>query len=82
MLVAPGGVMLGWRTGIALAGVGVITVFFIAYSGTADLLPAPALVQTAWVRALWLTDFIVMTAVAMVLFTQDLTGARDRALAG
>jgi PAS domain S-box-containing protein len=82
VLVALGGVLLGWRTGIALAGVGVITVFFVAYAGTADLLPPPALVQTAWVRAIWLTDFIVMTAVAMVLFTQDLTGARDRALAG
>ena len=82
VLVALGGVLLGWRNGIALAVVGVVTVCVIAYAGTAGLLPAPALVQTAWVRAIWLTDFIVMTAVAMVLFTQDLMGARDRALTG
>jgi PAS domain S-box-containing protein len=82
VLVATGGVLLGWRTGLALAGVGMITVLVVAYASTAGLLPAPALVQTAWVRAVWLSDFIVITAVAMVLFAQDLTGARDRALAG
>jgi PAS domain S-box-containing protein len=81
VLVAAGGVMLGWRTGLALAAVGVGTVCLIAYAGTSGLLPAPALVQTPWVRAVWLCDFIIMTAVAMVLFARDLTSARDRAVA-
>jgi signal transduction histidine kinase len=82
VLVAAGGVMLGWRTGLVLAAVGVLTTAAVAYAGTSGMLPEPALVQTAWVRAIWLSDFIVITAVAMVLFAQDLTGARDRALAG
>jgi PAS domain S-box-containing protein len=82
VLVAAGGVMLGWRAGIVLAVIGVVTVLAITYAGVAGLLPTPALVQTPWVRAVWLCDFIVMTSAAMVLFTQDLTSARDRALAG
>ena len=82
MLVAVGGVMLGWRTGLVLAAVGVVTVFAMAYAETSGLLPAPALVQTAYVRAIWMSDFLAITAVAMVLFAQELTGARDRALAG
>ena len=81
VLVAAGGVLLGWRTGIALAAVGVATVLVVTYAA-ARAAAGPALVQTPWVRAIWLSDFIVMTAVAMVLFAQDLTGARDRALAG
>ena len=82
VLVAAGGVLLGWRTGIVLAGVGVVTVGLVAYAGTAGLLPEPTLVQTDWVRAIWLCDFIVITTAAMVLFAQDLTGARDRAVEG
>jgi PAS domain S-box-containing protein len=82
VVVATASVMLGWRTGVVLGVISAATVFALAYAGTSGILPEPALVQTAWVRAVWLSDFIGITAIATVLFAQDLTGARDRALAG
>jgi signal transduction histidine kinase len=82
VLAAMGAVLLGPKAGIALAAAGVVTVWVIAYAETSGLLPEPSLVQTAWVRAIWLSDFIALTAFAMVLFAQDLVGARDRALEG
>jgi PAS domain-containing protein len=80
--VATGSVLLGWRTGVVLAVAAVATVWIIAYAETSGVLPQPALAQTAWVRAIWLSAFIALTAVAMVLFAQELMGARDRALEG
>jgi PAS domain S-box-containing protein len=82
VLTATGAVLLGSRTGVVLAVAGVATVFLLAAAEASGLLPEPALMQTPWVRAIWLADFIALTAVAMVLFAQDLTGARDRALEG
>jgi PAS domain S-box-containing protein len=80
-LVAVGGVMLGWRTGLLLAVGGIATVFAMAVAQTSGWLPAPAFTQTPWVRAIWLSDFLAITSVAMVLFARELTGARDRAIA-
>jgi PAS domain S-box-containing protein len=82
VLAATGAVLLGARTSLALAAAGVAAVWAIAYAESAGLLPEPALVQTASVKAIWLTDFIALTAVTMLLFAQELTGARDRALEG
>jgi PAS domain S-box-containing protein len=82
VLVATASVLLGWRTGVVLAAVAMATVWVVAYAETSGLLPEPALVQTAWVRTIWLSDFIALTAIAMLLFAQDLVGARDRALEG
>ncbi len=51
-LVATASVLLGWRTGVVLAAAAVATVWIVAYAETSGLLPEPALVQTAWVRAI------------------------------
>ena len=79
--VAVGGVALGCRMGLVLAGAGAVVIFGMAYLQTSGLLPAPAFIQTPYVKAIWMTDFLAITAVAMVLFTQELVGARDGAVA-
>jgi PAS domain S-box-containing protein len=80
--VAVGGILLGMRATLLLAAVSVAIVFIFAWLQTSGGLPEPALVQTPIARAIWLAGLLVITAVAVVLFAQDLTGARDRAVAG
>ena len=80
LVVALGGLLVGWRGGLGFATVALATVVALAVAESAGVLPEPGYVQTPATRAVTLATYIVVLAVVQVLVMRNLQGARDAAL--
>ena len=80
VVVALGGLLVGWRGGFGFAGLALATIAAMAYAESAGVLPAPAVTQTPFTRAITVASYVVVLAVVQLLVMRNLQGARDRAV--
>lgn len=80
VVVALGGLLVGWRGGLGFAALAIATVAGLALAEAAGALPATGLVQTTASRAITLSSYLVVLAVVQLLVMRTLQGARDRAV--
>jgi PAS domain S-box-containing protein len=80
IVVALGGLLVGWRGGLGFAGLALVTIAAMAYAESAGALPAPALTQTPFTRAITVASYVVVLAVVQLLVMRNLQGARDRTM--
>ena len=80
LVVALGGLLVGWRGGLGFAVLALATVVALAVTETVGVLPEPGYAQTPATRAVTLATYIVVLAVVQVLVMRNLQGARDSAL--
>ena len=80
VVVALGGMLVGWRGGLGFAGLALGTITGLALAEAAGVLPAPAVLQTTASRAVVVGTYVVVLAVVQLLVMRNLQGARDRAV--
>ena len=80
VVVALGGMLVGWRGGLGFAGLALGTITGLALAEAAGVLPAPTVLQTTASRAVVVGTYVVVLAVVQLLVMRNLQGARDRAL--
>jgi PAS domain S-box-containing protein len=80
VVVALGGLLVGWRGGLAFGVLALATIVALATAESAGLLPAPTVEQTPATRAVTVGTYVVVLAVVQLLVMRNLEGARDRAV--
>lgn len=80
IVVALGGLLVGWRGGLAFAGLTLVTVSVMAAADVAGYLPVPGVAQTPATRAITVGSYVVVLAVVQLLVIRNLQGSRDRAM--
>lgn len=80
VVVALGGMLVGWRGGLAFAVLTLATVTGLGLAEAVGALPASEIAQTPATRAVTLASYLVVLAVVQLLIMRNLQGARDRAV--
>jgi PAS domain S-box-containing protein len=80
VVVALGGLLVGWRGGLGFGALALATIVAMAAAESAGMLPPPTLEQTPATRAVTVGTYVVALAVIQLLVMRNLEGARDRAV--